>query len=161
VYDRNTRAHSFRTLDTAQADFARLFARHPSALVVVEACANAGWAHDLARAAGHPVKVANTAAEAWKFKHLKRKTDRDDALRLAELEASGQLPTVVMPDSVTRQRRMLIAFRQELVGRRVACQNRARALFAAQGLATPRGHRAWTEAGLLAIGAHARPLAEC
>ena len=33
------------------------------------------------------VKVANTAVEAWKFKHLKRKTDRDDALRLAELEA--------------------------------------------------------------------------
>jgi hypothetical protein len=26
--------------------------------------------------------VANTASEAWKFKHLKRKTDKDDALRL-------------------------------------------------------------------------------
>jgi hypothetical protein len=24
--------------------------------------------------------VANTASEAWKFKHLKRKTDKDDAL---------------------------------------------------------------------------------
>jgi transposase len=130
-------------------------------VVVIEACANAGWVHDLARNAGHAVKVANTAAEAWKFKHLKRKTDRDDALRLAELEAVGQLPTVVMPDPATRQRRMLIAFRQELVGRRVACQNRIRALFAAAGLATPRGHRAWTEAGLLAIGAHAKPLAEC
>ena len=55
-------------------------------------------------------------------------TDRDDALRLAELEAIGQLPTVCLPDPPTRQRRMLIAFRQELVGRRVACQNRIRAL---------------------------------
>src|SRR4051812_47291581 len=66
-----------------------------------------------------------------------------------------------MPDPVTRRRRTLIAFRQELVGRRVACQNRIRALFAASGLPTPRGHRAWTEAGLLAIGTHAKPLAEC
>jgi transposase len=161
IYQRNTRAHSFRTLDTTPAALDRLLARHPDGLVVIEACANAGWVHDRAVAAGHPVKVANTAAEAWKFKHLKRKTDRDDALRLAELEAIGQLPTVVMPDPLTRQRRMLIAFRQELVGRRVACQNRIRSLFAAAGFVTPRGHRAWTEAGLLAIGTHARPLAEC
>jgi transposase len=161
VYSRSTRAHSFRTLDTTPDALDRLLARHQGAPVVIEACANAGWVHDRARAAGHPVKVANTAAEAWKFKHLKRKTDRDDALRLAELEAIGQLPTVVMPDAATRQRRMLIAFRQELVGRRVACQNRIRSLFAAAGLPTPRGHRAWTEAGLFAIGAHAKPLAEC
>src|SRR5262245_39498454 len=87
VYQRATRAHEFRTLDAPPDNFGRLLARHPGGLVVVEACANAGWVHDLARAAGHPVKVANTTAEAWKFQHLKRKTDQDDALRLAELEA--------------------------------------------------------------------------
>src|SRR5262245_11844937 len=151
VYSRATRDHAFRTLDTTPDDLTRLLARHPDALVVIEACANAGWVHDHAVAAGHPVKVANTAAEAWRFKHLKRKTDRDDALRLAELEAIGQLPTVVMPDAATRQRRMLIAFRQELCRQRVACQNRIRALVASQGLATPRGHRAWTEVGLAGI----------
>ena len=161
AYDRRTRAHTFRTLDTTPAALDRLLDRHRGALVVIEAGANAGWVHDRAVAAGHVVKVANTAAEAWKFKHLKRKTDRDDALRLAELEAIGQLPTVCMPDPVTRQRRMLIAFRQELVGRRVACQNRIRALFAAVGLATPRGHRAWTETGLAGIEQWTRPLAEC
>ena len=48
---------------------------------------------------------------------------------------------------------MLIAVRQELVGRRVACQNRIRAMFAGQGLPTPRGHRAWTAAGLAGISA--------
>ena len=37
---------------------------------MIEACANAGWVHDRAVAAGHTVKVANTAAEAWKFQHL-------------------------------------------------------------------------------------------
>src|SRR5262249_54731033 len=133
VYSRATRAHPFRTIDTTPEGVGRLLASHPGAVVVVEACANAGWVHDLAAAAGHPVRVANTAAESWKFTHLKRKTDRDDALRLAELEAIGQLPTVCLPDPATRQRRVLIAFRQELVGRRVACQNRIRALLAGVG----------------------------
>src|SRR5262245_16963118 len=161
AYSRSTRAHSFRTIDTTPDDLGRFLARHPGAVVVVEACANAGWVHDLARAAGHPVKVANTAAESWKFTHLKRKTGRDDALRRAEPEAIGQLPTVCLPDPPTRQRRMLIAFRQELVGRRVACQNRIRALFAGAGLATPSGARAWAAAGLAGIERHARPLADC
>jgi hypothetical protein len=83
AYRRATRDHAFRTIDTTPEDVARLLARHPGALVVIEACANAGWVHDLAAARGHAVKVANTAAEAWKFRHLKRKTDRDDARRLA------------------------------------------------------------------------------
>jgi transposase len=161
VYARSTRVHSFQTLDSNPAAFDRFLARHPQAVVVIEACANAGWVHDRAVAAGHPVKVANTAAEAWKFQHLKRKTDQDDARRLAELEVIGQLPTVTMPDPPTRQRRMLIAFRQELVGRRVACQNRIRALFAAHGLPLPLGAAAWTEAGLAAMDAQARPLADC
>jgi transposase len=161
VYHRATRGHTFRTIDTTPDDLARLLARHPGAVVVVEACANAGWVHDQAVAAGHRVKVANTAAEAWKFRHLKRKTDKDDALRLAELEVIGQLPTVTLPDPATRQRRMLIAYRQELVGRRVACQNRIRALFAGQGLPTPRGAAAWAAAGLAGIEARARPLADC
>ena len=161
AYDRATRAAAFQALDTGRADFERLFARHPGALVVVEACSNAGWATDLARACGLAVKVANTSGEAWKFKHLKRKTDRDDAKRLAELEALGQLPTVTLPDAAARQRRALIAHRQALVGRRTACQNRIRALFAGQGLPTPRGHRAWTALGLTGLDAQAEPLADC
>jgi transposase len=161
AYDPATRAAAFRTLDTGRADFERLFARHPTALVVVEACANAGWAADLARERGLAVTVANTSGEAWRFTHLKRKTDRDDALRLAELEALGQLPTVTLPDPAARQRRGLIAHRQALVGRRVAAQNRVRALFAGQGLPTPRGHRAWTATGLAGLDLRAKPLAEC
>jgi transposase len=108
-----------------------------------------------------PCKVANTASEAWKFKHAKRKTDKDDALRLAQLEALGQLPTVVIPPKQTREWRSLIAYRQDLVGRRVALQNRIHALLVGQGLPAPRGHRAWTEAGLHEIAGHARSLAEC
>src|SRR5262249_4909729 len=105
AYRPATREATFRAVDTTPEEFTRLLARHPGAVVVIEACAGAGWVHDLAAAARHPVRVANVAAEAWKFRHLKRKTDRDDALRLAELEAIGQLPTVTLPDPATRQRR--------------------------------------------------------
>src|SRR5262245_41166271 len=81
AYDRATPAARFHTLDTTRADLHRLFAHYPEAVVVVEACANAGWAHDLAAGHGLRVKVANTSGEAWRFTHLKRKTDRDDARR--------------------------------------------------------------------------------
>lgn len=161
VYHPATRQHAFRTLDTTPDALDHLLAEHPAATVVVEACSNAGWVHDRAVAAGHTVKVANTTGEAWKFKHLKRKTDRDDAKRLAELEAIGQLPTVALPDPPTRQRRLLIAFRQDLVGQRVACQNRIRALFAAHAVAMPSGAKAWTADGLAVLDAQAKDLADC
>jgi transposase len=105
--------------------------------------------------------VANTASEAWKFKHTKRKTDRDDALRLAQLEALGQLPEVVTPAKSVREWRGLIAHRQALVTQRVAAQNRIRSILVGQGLPAPRGARAWTAAGRAGIAQFARPLAEC
>jgi hypothetical protein len=42
AYSRTTRQHTFRTIDTTPDDLTRLLARHPGALVVVEACVNAG-----------------------------------------------------------------------------------------------------------------------
>jgi transposase len=161
VYTRSTREHTFRTVDTTPEALDRVWSKHPGAVVVIEACSNAGWVHDRAVAAGHAVKVANTTGEAWKFTRLKRKTDHDDAKRLAELEAIGQLPTVTLPDPATRQRRLLIAFRQELVGQRVACQNRIRALFATHAVAMPSGAKAWTADGLDVLDDQAKELAEC
>jgi transposase len=161
AYTRATRAHTFRTVDTTPDELDRVLAKHPGATVVIEACSNAGWVHDRAVAAGHVVQVANTTGEAWKFTRIKRKTDHDDALRLAELEAIGQLPTITLPDPGTRQRRLLIAFRQELVGQRVACQNRIRALFATHAVAMPTGAKAWTAAGLEVLGAQAKELSAC
>src|SRR5262245_576786 len=161
VYDRGTAQAAFDAIATRKAELFRLLDRHRPALVVIEACALAGWVHDLCGERGLLCKVANTASEAWKFKHTKRKTDKDDALRLAQLEALGQLPTVVLPPQQTRQWRALIAYRQVLVGRRCAGQNRIRALLVGQGLPAPRGHRAWTELGLQGIAQHAQALAEC
>src|SRR5262249_54582102 len=152
---------AFRTLASTPETLLRLCQQHRGAVVVIEACLLAGWVHDLFVEAGFSCKVANTASDAWKFKHSKRKTDKDDALRLAQLEALGQLPTVCVPDPQTRQWRQLIAFRQKLVGQRMRVQNRIRALLVGRGLPQPIGHRAWTEEGLAELEGYARPLAEC
>jgi transposase len=161
LYTGDPATATFLTLTTDRDRLRKLFAKHRPAAVVIEACLLAGWVHDLCHELGLPCHVANTASEAWKFKHQKRKTDKDDALRLAQLFALGQLPTVTVPPPATRQWRALIASRQTLVGRRVAVQNRVRALLVGQGLAAPRGAKAWTELGLQGIGQFAKPLADC
>lgn len=130
-------------------------------VVVFESCSMAGWVYELCQELGLRAKVANTSGAAWKFKNLKRKTDRDDALRLATLESMGELPEVRVPKAVVRERRCLIAYRQSVVGRRVAVQNQVRAVFLGQGIATPRGQKAWTGAGTAELRSHARPLGEC
>src|SRR4051812_353990 len=161
TYDGDPATAGFQALTTCRSELVRLLGHHPGAAVVIEACALAGWVHDLCAELGLPCKVANTASEAWKFKHTRRKTDKDDALRLAQLTALGQLPTVVVPPQQARQWRALIACRQALVGRRCAAQNRIRAILVGQGLPAPRGAKAWAAPGLEGIGRHAKPLADC
>jgi transposase len=151
----------FTTVPTTRAELTRLFARHEPAVVLIEACLLCGWVRDLCLELGVPCLVANTTSEAWKFKHLKRKTDKDDALRLAEVYRLGKFPAVAIPAKEVREQRALIEHRQKLVGRRVALQNRLRAILVSQGLAAPVGARAWSELGLAGIAAHARPLAGC
>jgi transposase len=161
AYDPASAQACFHTLSTSRQELRKLFDRVRPAVVVFEACALAGWVLDLCHDGGRAAKVANTAAEAWKLKHSKRKTDRDDALRLAQLEALGQLPAVALPAKQTREWRALIAARQTFVVRRVALQNRVRSLLVGQGLAAPRGHRAWTAVGLQGIAQQAKALPAC
>jgi transposase len=158
---RDATDHRFTTVTTSRADLARLLEKHQPAIVLLEACLLAGWVRDLCAEHGVKCLVANTTSEAWKFKHLKRKTDRDDALRLAEIYRLGKFPAVTIPDKEVREHRALIEHRQKLVGRRVALQNRLRSILVSQGLPAPVGARAWTVTGLAGIAAHALPLAEC
>jgi transposase len=151
----------FTTLTTSRDELTRLIQRHRPSVVLIEACLLAGWVRDLCVEIGVTCLVANTTSEAWKFKHLKRKTDRDDALRLAEVYRLGKFPRVELPDKEVREKRGLIETRQKLVGRRVALQNRIRAVLVSQGLPAPCGHKAWTEVGLAGIAAHARPMTDC
>jgi transposase len=161
VHHHETGEFRFTTFDTTRAELKKLIGQDQPAVVIIEACLLAGWVHDLCVELGVRCLVANTASEAWKFKHLKRKTDKDDALRLAQLYLLDQLPTVTLPPTEVRQWRSLIACRQTWVGRRIAVQNRIRALFVAQGLPAPRGAKAWTATGLAGIATQAKALTEC
>jgi transposase len=161
VHHQGTGEFRFTTFETTRAELKKLIDKEQPAVAIIEACLLAGWVHDLCVELGVRCLVANTASEAWKFKHLKRKTDKDDALRLAQLYLLNQLPTVTLPPTQVRQWRSLIACRQTWVGRRIAVQNRIRALFVAQGLPAPRGAKAWTVTGLAGIATQAKALAEC
>jgi transposase len=151
----------FTTVTTSRAELGRLSERHRPTVVLIEACLLAGWVRDLCVEHGVPCLVANTTSEAWKFKHLQRKTDKDDALRLAEVYRLGKFPQVALPEKEVREQRGLIEHRQKLVGRRVALQNRVRAILVGQGLPAPCGAKAWSTSGLAGIATHAQPLAEC
>jgi transposase len=152
---------SFTTIDTTYVELRKQLNKRVPDVVVIEACALSGWVYDLCSDLRLCCRVANTNGEAWKFKHSKRKTDHDDALRLAQLEALHQLPTVTIPAKSVREWRALIAHRQALVCRRVTIQNKIRAILVVQGLPTPRGAKAWTELGLAGLAQLAKPLADC
>src|SRR2546423_6124811 len=109
IHDQATGEIRFTTFETSRAELRRLIGKEQPAVVILEACLLAGWVHDLCIELGSRCLIANTASEAWKFKHLKRKTDKDDALRLAQLYLLGQLPTVTLPLSTVGQWRSLIA----------------------------------------------------
>src|SRR5687767_12787399 len=146
---------------TAPKDLHDLLVERRPDRVVLEAGPAAGWVHDLAAALGAEVQVANTNDERWQWRRAKKKTDRVDALKLAQMSAMGCLPTVHVPAADVRQWRSLIEYRHALVDRRTAVKNSIRALFDRQGLRLPSGAKAWTAAGVAQIGKDARPLAEC
>jgi hypothetical protein len=73
AHDPATAQARFDSLATSRADLACLLRRSRPAVVVIEACALADWVADLCGELGLPRQVANTAREAWKFKHTKRK----------------------------------------------------------------------------------------
>lgn len=129
--------------------------------VVFEACSLAGWVHDLCGELGFETLVCNPNQEAWKWKNVKRKTDKDDALKLARLAALGQLVPVHIPGRETRAYRRLVKYRKVLVGRVNRIQNNIRALLVQQGRSAPVGARAWTIEGMKALNELRGPLADC
>jgi hypothetical protein len=61
--------------------------------------------HDLATSLGVAVTVVHTIGdERWRWRKVKRKTDKDDALKLARLALLGELPPAVhMPSPAQRR----------------------------------------------------------
>ncbi len=142
VYDPATHEHHFQSVQTSPRAIHDLLVHHVTqdpahTLLVIETCDVAGWVHDIAVALGIAVAVANPAHEAWRWTRVKRKTDKDDALKLAKLTVLSQLPTAHMPSPQQRQRRRLVHYRRVLVDRRTAVKNQVRSIYSQQGLSLP------------------------
>jgi transposase len=149
-------------VDHDEAALLRLLVRRQPDQVVIESGPLAARVHDVVRARGIAVLVADTSGEAWNWKHLKRKTDPDDALKLARLALLGQINPVHVPAPAVRQRRALLVYRRALVAEQTRCKNRIRAtVLASTGARLPSGAAAWTVAGRAAWAQARVPLQDC
>jgi transposase len=161
LFDSATNQSEFETIATQRWAFEQILDKTRPEQVVIETSSISGWVHDLCSGMGYKVLVANPSTEAWRWKNVKRKTDKDDALKLAKLAAFDQIASVYVPVAERRQYRCLVKYRKTLVSRINRVQNTIRALFDQQGIGIPQGHRAWTVAGLETLGSHRKVLSEC
>lgn len=160
-YDPAGGTHAFETIATTPSAVHDLLVAASASVLVMEACSVCGWISDLAESLSIDVRVANANGEAWRWKRVKRKTDRDDALKLAKLCAAGQLPLVHVPKLSVRQHRSLIKHRHAMIDRRTGIKNTIRSLLDAQGLSLPGRSRGWTTESINELKKLARDLAAC
>lgn len=146
--------YSYRTVATTPVAIRELLTEVAPDRVVIEIGAQAGWVSDLCESRGIDLQVANPHHDAWRWKNVRRKTDRDDALRLAQMSEMGSLPTVHVPKKATRQWRGLIAYRHTLVTRRTAIKNGIRSVLDQQGITWPSGRAGWTKKTLEKLGTY-------
>ena len=156
-----TNETEFWTMSTDQPYLLAVLKNYDPDLVVVESCSISGWVHDVCTAEGYQVLVCNPNQEAWKWKNVKRKTDRDDALKLAKLAALDQLVPVYIPSEQQREYRRLVKYRKVMLGRLNRVQNNIRALFNRRGMSMVSGQKAWTLARWDQISQHRKSLSDC
>ncbi len=161
LLDTATNQTEFWTMCTDRPYLLAVLQKYQPDLVVIESCSLAGWVHGECTAEGYQVLVCNPNQEAWKWKHVKRKTDRDDALKLAKLAALDQLVPVYIPGRQQREYRRLVKYRQVVLGRINRVQNNIRSIFAQRGMELMRGQKAWALERYDEIAQYRRPLAEC
>ena len=79
-YQAETAEHSFATVATTPKGLHDLIVDREPDRVVIEICSIAGWVCDLVRTLGIEIQVANTTDERWRWRKIKQKSDRRDAL---------------------------------------------------------------------------------
>jgi transposase len=166
VMDVGTRAHRFATVVSTPEAIGQAVRENVSldptqTQVVFETCDTCGWVHDSIVDLGVAIVIVNANDERWRWQRVKRKTDQDDALKLARLALLDQLPTVHLPDPQQRQRRRLMIHRRSIVSRRTQCRNAIRSIFSQQGIALARGQKQWTLAGVKQLQSYAASIDTC
>jgi transposase len=160
-FDTTDQSHRFETVASTPQAFHEALLEQKVDRVVIEVCDMAGWVMDLCKALSIPIQIANVNVEGWRWKHVKTKTDKADALKLARLSAANDLKLVYLPDRTTRQWRGTILYRHRLVERRTRIKNSIHALLVAEGRAMSGGRDAFNCESLSALRQLARPMSEC
>ncbi len=148
VYEADGERVEYQTVPSTPASLHDVLVEVQPDRVVIEIGPQAGWVHDIVTGMNLEIEVANPCHEAWRWRKVKSKTDRKDALKLARLSAANQLPTVYMPSPEVRQWRGQIQYRQTLVARRTAIKNSIRAMLMRMALTMPSGKSGWTKQSL-------------
>jgi transposase len=159
-YESESGAYSFKRSFTTPAALQKMVQEIKPDRVVIEVCSIAGWICDLMGAMGIEVQVANTSDDAWRWRKVKQKDDRRDALKAARLSAVNQLREVYIPAKEVRQWRALITYRRQLVRRRTQIKNHIRDLLLREGQILARGNKCWNQLGTELLSSLARPLSE-
>ncbi|GAA5511258.1 IS110 family transposase [Novipirellula caenicola] len=159
-FNSKTRKSKFLTTPTNREHIASIFKSAKADLVVMEACGPSGWINDLAQSFGLETLVCSTNEEAWRWANVKRKTDRDDALKLARMAAMGELKAVHTPSPQHREFRSLVKYRKTLDQRINKTKNTIRAWFVNHGVEIASGEKAWYT-GREKINSFRKPLVKC
>jgi transposase len=159
-FDTKTRKAEFQVAATERDYLAKVFASRKVDLVVMEACSPSGWINDLAISQGLKTLVCSTNEDAWKWSNVKRKTDKDDALKLARMAAMNELKAVHMPSEELREFRSLVKYRKTLDYRICKMKCAIRAWFVNHCITIDSGDKAWNT-GRKRIDSFRKPLAEC
>ncbi|MBX3419165.1 MAG: transposase [Pirellulaceae bacterium] len=160
LFDTKTRKFEFFTVGTDRNYLTSVFKQHPVDLVVMEACGPSGWINDLAVSLRHKTLVCSTNEEAWKWVNVKRKTDKDDALKQARMAAMNELKAVHVPSEEHREFRSLVKYRKTLDYRINKIKCTIRAWFVNHGIKIDSGEKAW-HSGRTLIDSYRKPLEQC
>lgn len=159
-FETESQTYEFWNAETTRPYLTKLLQWRKVDLVVMEACGPSGWINDLCQELGLPTLVCSTNEEAWLWKNVKRKTDKDDALKLARLAMLQQLTRVHVPTHELREHRTLVKYRKTVDRRINQIKNSIRSLFANRGIVIAQGKRGWCT-GRELIDSYRQPLAEC
>ncbi len=160
VFDTKTQKPVFANAPTTRAAIHRVLSSQAFDLVVMEACGPSGWISDVCHELEVKTLVCSTNEEAWQWKNVKRKTDRDDALRLAKMTMMRDLKGVHIPKPEIREQRTLIKYRKTLDQRINRIKNAIRSLFANRGFEIDSGKGAWC-LGRQLIDTYRKSLVDC
>ena len=159
-YDTANHKYRFETIQTKRNHVDHVLGLENLDLVVMEACGPSGWISDLCHQNNLNAIVCSTNDEAWSWKNTKRKTDRDDALKLAKMAMMDALTPVHVPKPEIREQRAIIKYRKTLDQRINRIKNTIRSLFVNHGIEIDTGKRAWCS-GRQRIDGYRKSITDC